>query len=51
MTRHLPDREMPNFDFGFDFDGTEDRSRDFIDSMKSKETNRRRDLCIRKLRE
>ena len=49
MTGRPSNREMPNFDFGFDFDGIQERSREFVNSMKSIETNRKKDMCMKKL--
>ena len=49
MTGRPSNREMPNFDFGFDFDGIQERSRKFVDSMKSIETKRKKDMWMKKL--
>ena len=40
---------MPNFDFGFDFDGIQERSLEFVDSMKSIETKRKKDMWMKML--
>ena len=42
MTGWPSNREMPNFDFGFDFDGIQERSREFVDPMKSIEMKRKK---------
>ena len=49
MTGRPSNREMPNFDFGFDFDGTQERSREFVDSMKIIQTRRKKDIWMKKL--
>ena len=46
MTGRPSNRVMPNFDFRFDFDVIQERSREFVnvDSMKSIETKSKQDV-------
>lgn len=54
MDRSVPGRAVPNFDFGFDFgddefNDIEERTKNFVDSMKSAETKRKTSMWINKL--